>query len=467
MIVRDEEHNLPDCLRSAAGLFDEVVVVDTGSKDRTRELAVSLGARVFDFPWCDSFAAARNESLRHATGDWCFWLDADDRLDDDNRDKLGQLFASLGDENAAYSVKCLCLPEGPGGPATVVDHIRLFRNRPDVRWRYRVHEQILPAVRDCGGRVRWSGATVRHTGYCDAALRRRKLGRDLRLLGLEQAERPDDPFTLFNLGSVHNELGRPAEALPLLQKSLRLSHPNDSIVRKLYALVIACHRALGQRGEAEGACAEGLRVCPGDAELLFLDSVLRRERGDVAGAMASLLRLVAERPAEHFASVDTGLRGYKARHNLGVLLLQQGRAEEAAGHWRQAAADRPDFLPAWLGLAECALRRGDREALEDACRHAQALPDGPPEAAALRARWHLNRREFAEARRLLEEARTHFPAALAPRVTLSHALLQEGADLDAAEAALREVLALDPSNAEAKHNLEVLHRQRRAQSGGS
>src|SRR5579863_6345186 len=80
MIVRNEEKNLAACLRSVADLMDEIVVVDTGSTDRTRDVARRFRARVVDFPWIDNFAAARNESLRHATGNWIFWLDADERL---------------------------------------------------------------------------------------------------------------------------------------------------------------------------------------------------------------------------------------------------------------------------------------------------------------------------------------------------------------------------------------------------
>ena len=76
MIVKNEEANLPHCLESVAGLFDEIVVVDTGSKDRTREIAREFGARVFDFVWVDDFAAARNAALARATGDYAFWLDA-------------------------------------------------------------------------------------------------------------------------------------------------------------------------------------------------------------------------------------------------------------------------------------------------------------------------------------------------------------------------------------------------------
>src|SRR5207249_4693122 len=119
--------------------------------------------------------------------------------------------------------KCRCLPDKESTAATVVDHVRLFRNHPALRWKYRVHEQILPALRKLNHEVRWSDVVVNHVGYQDAGLRRRKLDRDLRLLDIENAEQPNDPFTLFNLGSVHHELGRLAEAIPLLQRSLELS----------------------------------------------------------------------------------------------------------------------------------------------------------------------------------------------------------------------------------------------------
>ena len=88
MIVRDEEANLPHCLESARGIFDEIVVVDTGSVDRTQQIARAFGARAFEFAWIDDFAAARNAALSHATGDHAFWLDADDVLDPPEREKL-------------------------------------------------------------------------------------------------------------------------------------------------------------------------------------------------------------------------------------------------------------------------------------------------------------------------------------------------------------------------------------------
>src|SRR3954468_23378471 len=102
MIVRNEEKNLRPCLEPVASLFGEIVVVDTGSTDGTRTVATDLGVRLFDFGWRDDFAAARNQSLAHATGDWVFWLDADDRIDADNLRRLRDLFATLGESRHAY-----------------------------------------------------------------------------------------------------------------------------------------------------------------------------------------------------------------------------------------------------------------------------------------------------------------------------------------------------------------------------
>jgi GT2 family glycosyltransferase/tetratricopeptide (TPR) repeat protein len=461
LIVKNEEANLPACLASAAGLADEVIVVDTGSTDRTKEVAAQHGARVFDFTWVDSFSAARNECLRHANGEWIFWLDADDRLDEENRQKLRALFANLPDGNVAYVMKCLCLPDPVSRTATVVDHVRLFRNHPQLRWEHRVHEQILASVRRSGGEVRWAGVVIHHTGYQDPSLRRQKLQRDLRLLKLEETEQPNHPFTLFNLGSVYQEMGQTAEALTLFRRSLAGSQPDDSIVRKLYALIAQCHRQLGQPQEALASCQQGRGHYPDDVELLFQEGVVRRERGDHGGAEACWLRLLGSKDAEHFGSVAVGLRGYKTRHNLALLYQEQGRLAEAEMHWQAALEELPDFLPASLKLGEVYLtqqRWTDLEKLASQLR-GQGVP---MEGDVLVARGLLARKQFLAARLLLEEVIAQNPEAVYPWVILSHVLLQEGRDWGSAEHALRQVIHRDPQHAEAWHNLHVLlHQQAR------
>ena len=150
----------------------------------------------------------------------------------------------MKDENAAY-VMSQRSPAAPGSKAAVVvDQVRLFRRLPDARWSYRVHEQILPALRRTGVDLRRSDVVIQHAGHEDPGLRRRKLERDLRLLLMENDEQPDDPFTLFNLGALYQEIDRPAEALPLLRRSLERSRPRDSIVPKLHALIVGVPAAI-------------------------------------------------------------------------------------------------------------------------------------------------------------------------------------------------------------------------------
>jgi glycosyltransferase involved in cell wall biosynthesis len=359
MIVRNEEDNLPHCLESARGFFDEIIVVDTGSIDRTKEIALQFGARVFDFVWIDDFSAARNAALEHATGDYAFWLDADDVIDPAESEKLSELLASL--EHAArsqecgppgtqvaYVVRCACdpSPDGTGGE-TVVDHVRLFPLRPDVRWTYRVHEQIMPALRRAGISVRWSDCTVRHTGYTDRALRARKLERDSRILREELKDRPDDPFVLFNLGSIAIEQRDWRGSLQYLKRSLARSAPTDSITCKLFALIARAHQMLGDSQSAVRTCEEGLKYEPADAELWFRKAVVHRHRGESTDAETCWRRILTFKRPEQFRSVDLGIYGHLTRRNLAALAAERGDHDEAERLWRAV-------------LAECP---GDREAL--------------------------------------------------------------------------------------------------------
>jgi glycosyltransferase involved in cell wall biosynthesis/Tfp pilus assembly protein PilF/predicted O-methyltransferase YrrM len=459
MIVKNEEHNLGDCLASVRDLVDEAVVVDTGSTDRTREIARSFGAVLGAFPWIDHFAAARNAALDHATGDYAFWMDADDRLDDENRSKLKALIAGLTGGNEAYVMKCLCVPEKPGAGGTVVDHVRLFRHHPAHRWSYRVHEQILPSLRATKAEVKWSDVTVRHVGYVNPAVRRRKLDRDLRLLKLDEQERPNDPFTLFNLGSVYNEVGDHGGAIAVLEKSLAASHPKDSIVRKLYALIAQCQVRIGEKAKASETLQAGRDHYPDDCELLFLSAGLARERGDVWAAEELYRRLIDGKEGEHFASVDGGLRAVKGRHNLAVMLLDANRAAEAEALWRTALVADPHFMPAHAGLGELYQRTGNAAGV---ARQVDALrsmgSDGAVEGVILDARWRLSQKDHVGAAAIVEAAVREFPTSVGVRVALSHVRFADGSPPEVIEAALMAILELDPNNPQAKHNLQVLLR---------
>jgi glycosyltransferase involved in cell wall biosynthesis len=301
MIVRDEEAALADCLASVADLVQQILVVDTGSQDGTRDVAAGSGAEVIDFAWVDDFAAARNAGLEHARGQWIFWLDADERLDERNRDHLRNLIAGLKDANAAYLMQQLSL-EVDGTPASLtVPQVRLFRNHPQIRWRYRVHEQILLAVREQGGTVRPTDVVIHHHGYANPAAKRQKLRRNLRLLELDESDHSDDPVIGYHLGLAYLQLGQHAQALDRLRRSLQRTPPGYSHRPRLYALLARCHQQLGQPREATAVCRDGLRQYPRQGELLDLQGLLYQEQGNLAAAQACWQQLLHARQDDPLA----------------------------------------------------------------------------------------------------------------------------------------------------------------------
>jgi len=346
MIVRNEERNLPHCLESVSGLFDEIIVVDTGSTDRTKEISSAFGACIVEFAWKDDFAAARNVSLANATGDYVFWLDADDVIDPPELTKLEALFARLRtDPKAAYVVRCASEPDKVnGGGLIVVDHVRLFPLLKDVRWKYRVHEQILPALLRAGIPVHWTDITVRHTGYADQAQKEQKRRRDCNILFKELAAHPHDPFVFFNLGMIVFERQQWQEALGYFSCSLsRLtrSEATESLRRKLFGMTAWTHQILGNLTDSLHICNEGIAIEPQDAELWFRKAVALRYLGKTNEAEACWQHILGLRRPNQFCSVDQGIYGHLTRRNLAIIAAERGDYSEATVHWRAVLNECP------------------------------------------------------------------------------------------------------------------------------
>lgn len=241
MIVRNESANLSDCLQSVAGLFDETIVVDTGSTDDTRDIARAFGARVFDFAWCDDFSAARNESLDRASGDWLAWMDADDRLQEESRQPFKALLASL-DEPCAYSM-AVTSPH-PGGERVTTRKIRLFHRDLGLRWVWRVHENLSPIG---GVTVKPASVEFLHIGNLDRQAVAAKSDRNLALLALELRERPNEPSLYYYLGSEWLYQGNVTMALRCLEKCRDMVGDQPQPYRWLMLFHLArCYAAQGR-----------------------------------------------------------------------------------------------------------------------------------------------------------------------------------------------------------------------------
>jgi len=202
MIVRDEEQWLPGCLQSVAGLADELVVVDTGSSDRTVALAVAAGAVVVPFVWVDDFAAARNAALAATRCEWLLQLDADERLAPGAVAALRRA-CDEGGFDCGFLTLCnarrvddaiddvLTRPGCRYDEPTALP--RLFRRDDEFRWQGRVHENVSAWLE--GRRVRNLDVALVHYGYTpEVAVARGKKQRNLTLLERWCHEQPDNPL---------------------------------------------------------------------------------------------------------------------------------------------------------------------------------------------------------------------------------------------------------------------------------
>lgn len=244
MIVKNEARNLPHILANVRGVADEIIVVDTGSIDETKEISRSAGAKVFDFPWCDDFSAARNYSLDQATGDMVLWLDADDRISKTASETLALKKSGL--ERKMY----LCLVKNTGKSEFL--QLRMFPNDQRIRFNGRVHETIFE-MHGYEQELFDSAFVINHTGYERPDVARAKLLRNLDLL--ERSEK--NYHVCFCLGNTLMSFKRPVDALKYYIRAIKALEKNNAQPDMLYAAIIGVCECLlnAEKNKACGAMA--------------------------------------------------------------------------------------------------------------------------------------------------------------------------------------------------------------------
>lgn len=460
MIVRNEERNLSDCLKCVADLVDEIVVVDTGSTDRTRDIARELGAKVFDLPWADDFAAARNESLRHATGDWIFWMDADDRLDEPNRRRLAQLIATLGsidrETRPVFHMQCVCACPAHYEAGVCVGHGRLFPNDCDLRWTGRVHERLSPINGGAAPRIVATEISIIHQGYIDPSQLARKQLRNARLLEQEFLTNPDDPTILFYIARDRlHRLANYAECLRFARRSMA-QDPGRALLTTVqsYALIAYCLSKMGKIAEAIEVSAQGLAYFPNDMELLFEHAYALRRTKRFDGARQCLATILATPPSAAALTTTRPDLQCKARSMLGAIHQDQGNFEAAEAEFAKVAALYPASPEALFLLGQARLFLGRRKEVPELIARLAKMTNGAYELAMLRATTCLIDRHFGESQRHLLSAIELRPDKASPWIVLSSALYQEGRDWPRCVEAHEKALAKAPDAMEVRHRLD-------------
>ena len=334
MIVRNEEAVLGRCLDSVAGLFDELIVTDTGSHDDTKRIAALRGARVYDFPWCDDFAAARNASFSHATSDYLFWMDADDVLTEKNREGFLALKRALTPGTDVVMMPYETAFDEDGRATFTFLRERMIRRTLPHRWEGYVHEVLCYEGRETVSEVAVTHKSVK-TSYSD---------RNLRLY--ESHMRRGDPFTPRDLFYWGRELfyhGRDREAREIL--TAFLTHPGAWEENKIDAcrLLGTIEARAGDPAAALSAYAHTFRFGAPRAEVCTDIGQLLSDIGEWQGAIFWFrAALEAAMPHDSRGFHDETRARFDPLLGLCVCYDRLGDREQALRYHHRAAALRPN-----------------------------------------------------------------------------------------------------------------------------
>lgn len=447
MIVKNEARNLPRCLESVHGVADEIVVVDTGSADDTAAVAERYGARVFHLPWRDDFAAARNEAVSHARGEWVLALDADEALTREARQKLRGLLTD--GRYQAYLINIRSPLKGSRSQEAVINAWpRLFRNRPEIRYEGRVHEQISPSITRMGGTVAATDLVIDHLGYHqDFTDQMRKQARNLALLEQELAEHPDDPMMMFHYGEALGLGGRFNEAVEAYRSAItNPKMPKQNVAVAYRGLANGLLRLKDYAGALEACrCAVEADGGYGPPHLLAALALSRSGRhADAIESLDSYVRLggrakpAAQRVLEHEADLGFALA------LKGDCLLTLGRRDEAEQTFREAIRRRPEAPEGHLGMGRIHSLRGSHREAVAAFEKAKALFRELPRGYLALAEAHAAQQNWPETLRALEPFLTAEPADPRGLALRAEALLHTGRHREA-QAAFAHLLTVDPN----------------------
>ncbi len=393
MIVRDEQDVLAESIESIRKIAEEIVVLDTGSTDRTPELATQLGATVHHVPWENDFSAARNHCLRLVTGNWVLWLDAGERISPQYAAELRYFLDKQANPSNAYSVWVESPPREEAASAEQCSQVRLLPAHVDLRFSGRVRETLSESLQAVGFQTAVAPCRIlRHPRQHEPERFLAKAQRDLALASAEaEATGNWSPRLLLVAGQAHSVLGDQDQARELLRNAAEISTPRSAQrLEAFYGLLTTFDEDPDLHASQLTACLDSLEDFPFDLQLLLAlgNFMLVRERLDLAiRAFEAAVRFGRITPTVwHLCEVQE-----IAAVCLGLALQARQRDDEACTVLETALAARPDSARLLRRLFDLYRNRGksaEAQALAERLPSAQ-LEVGPDRGAARENRQQL------------------------------------------------------------------------------
>lgn len=342
MIVKNEENILEDCMKQLYKLGYEIVVVDTGSTDKTIEIAKNYTDKVYDYEWNEDFAAARNFAISKTSNEYVMMIDSDEIVVSFDKDEL---------EN-----KIRKYPDGIGRLLIISDYTRdgeryqsnsrisrLF-SKKIYHYEGRIHEQVVPKAENIEGTIYDLPIHIHHGGYeGDLETRRKKTERNIKLLFKELADKGDDPYTLYQLGKSYYMQEDYLQASEWFGKALyfdldpRIDYVQDMVESYGYALLNSKQydTAMGLLGVYDEFAV--------NADFVYLVGLIYMNNARFTEAISEFLKATKMKNYK-----INGVNSYRAYYNIGVIYECLGQLKRAKEYYNRSG----DYGPALARLSD-------------------------------------------------------------------------------------------------------------------
>lgn len=352
MIVKNEEACLPQVLESVQPIVDEMVILDTGSSDRTIDIATDYGARVYHFQWCNDFSAARNDALRYVRGKWVLVLDADEVLTPEIIPEIQQAIKS--DRNLVINL----IRQEVGAtqsPYSLVS--RLFRHHPDIYFSRPYHSIVDDSVSQLLQRepdwqvISLSTVGILHYGYQPGAIAALdKYTRAKTAMEGFLADHPNDAYLCSKLGALYVQIGQMEEGITLLKRGFTDAQVDASVLFEL-------HYHLGNAYTKQNQ----LQLAADHYQDAIKQPILPQLKLGAYNNLGNLLFGVgdlttAKRAYQTTVKIDPSFAvGY---NHLGMTLKALGQWESAITAYEKAIQLNPDYADAYQNLGVVLFKLG-------------------------------------------------------------------------------------------------------------
>ncbi|AGY77288.1 glycosyltransferase [Clostridium autoethanogenum] len=328
MIVKNEEENLKNCLSKIANFVDEIVIVDTGSKDSTKSIALEFTDKIYDFKWCSDFSKARNFSISKALNDWILILDADEFVTQFSTYNIDRFINNSSNKNKVGRIQRINIMEDSSGNKKYIERVNRLFNKNYFHYEGIIHEQIT-ALDGKTYETDMLDITAEHVGYTKEVLKRTdKLKRNIDLLEIAVKSNAEDPYLYFQLGKSYYMLTDYKTSVLYFEKALsfnldfRLEYVEDLVETYGYSLI-------NSNRYSEALILEKcIEIYSKSADFHFLMGLIYMNNAKFTQAIESFL----ECTKFPYAKVE-GITTYISYYNIGVIYEVLGFREKAIEYY--------------------------------------------------------------------------------------------------------------------------------------